>query len=268
MNATRRVLVVDDEDEFREVVVEHLRTQGFEVAEASNGLEALLRVKRLRPAFVVLDLMMPRLGGVGVLKRIRAFDPSIRVVVVTGIQDEELHRQARALGAAFILMKPVAPPDLLAALGVADPAPAEPAAPPAGPPPSPAPPGASSGRVLVVDDDPGLRTLLDEFLTLDGYRVRSVADAAAALRAIVEEVPDVVLLDIGMPGLSGVDALPAVRALAPDVKVIMVSGESSAELAQRALAYGAFDYVTKPPDLAYLKQSLETALMMRQLEAP
>jgi len=110
--------------------------------------------------------------------------------------------------------------------------------------------------------------MLEELLVMDGYGVRAVTDAVAALRALADDPPDVVLLDIGLPGLNGVDALPALRALAPDVKVIMVSGESSAELAQRALAYGAFDYVTKPPDLAYLKQSLETALMMRRLEAP
>ena len=65
----------------------------------------------------------------------------------------------------------------------------------------------------------------------------------------MEDPPDVVLLDIEMPGLAGADALIAIQAVAPAVKVIMVSGTSDAALAQRTLARGAFDYVTKPVDL-------------------
>ena len=96
--------------------------------------------------------------------------------------------------------------------------------------------------------------------------MRPVPDAAAAIAAVAADPPDVVLLDIQMPGLGGVDALAAIRAVAPDVKVIMVSGTSSGDLASRALAYGAFDYVAKPIDLAYLQRSLETAIMMKGLE--
>ena len=83
----------------------------------------------------------------------------------------------------------------------------------------------------------------------------------------MEDPPDVVLLDIEMPGLAGADALLAIRAVAPAVKVIMVSGTSDAALAQRTLAHGAFDYATKPVDLEHLAQSMETALMMKQRES-
>ncbi len=266
MNANPTVLIVDDEAELREVVAEYLEASGFAVAQAENGLEALLKIKRLRPRFVVLDLTMPRLGGVGGLKRIRTFDPAIRVIVVTGTTDEELHRQARAQGAAFVFPKPVEPSDLLAALrsgGLPTP---EPAAAPA--PPAAAGDTVAAGWVLVVDDDAEMRATLEEVVARGGHAVRTAADGAAAVRVIAEEAPDVVLLDINMPGLSGVDALPTLRALAPETKIIMVSGEHDPELAKRALAHGAFDYVTKPVDLAYLTQSLETALMMRRLETP
>ncbi len=111
-----------------------------------------------------------------------------------------------------------------------------------------------------------LREVLQEFLAEKGYDVRPAPDAAAAIAAVTAEPPDVVLLDIQMPGLGGIDALAAIRAVAPDVKVIMVSGTSSVDLASRALAYGAFDYVAKPIDLAYLQRSLETAFMMKGLE--
>ncbi|PYM64001.1 MAG: hypothetical protein DME11_15170 [Candidatus Rokuibacteriota bacterium] len=125
MSPTSRILVVDDDRDVRETVVEFLRGEGFDVVEAANGLEALVQVKRARPSGIVLDLLMPRLGGLDAIKRIRAFDRAIKVVVMTGAPDPELQRQARALGAVAVLTKPISPPDLLAPLhAAAAPAPA------------------------------------------------------------------------------------------------------------------------------------------------
>ena len=250
------------------MVSEYIRLQGFRVLEAKDGLEALLQVKRERPRAVILDLAMPRLGGIDALKRIVKFDPTITVVVVTGETDADLHRQASLLGVRAVLAKPVGLPDLLSALtGSKTPRPG--AAPTAERDPNNAPAAreASPGRVLVVDDDPAMRETLSEFVTIKGYTVRSVSSGADALRAVVEDPPDVVLLDIEMPGLPGADALIAIQAVAAAVKVIMVSGTSDAALAQRTLARGAFDYVTKPIDLEHLAQSLETAVMMKRLES-
>lgn len=264
------MLVVDDDAELRVVYSEYLRLQGFHVLEAKDGLEALLQVKRNRPRAIILDLAMPRLGGIDALKRIVKFDPTITVVVVTGETDTDLHRQASLLGVRAVLAKPVGLPDLLSALtgsntsrpGATPPTEREP-----GPAPVSAAREAPSGRVLVVDDDPAMREMLSEFATLKGYTVQSVSSGADALRAVVEDPPDVVLLDIEMPGLTGADALIAIQAVAPAVKVIMVSGTSDAALAQRTLARGAFDYATKPVDLEHLAQSVETAVMMKRLES-
>jgi len=103
-------------------------------------------------------------------------------------------------------------------------------------------------------------------LTLKGYSARSVPDAATAVREIAAAPPDVVLLDISMPGLSGIDPLPAIRALAPRAVVIMISVTEDAATAKGALAHGAFDYVVKPIDLQYLSRSIEAALLMAQPE--
>jgi DNA-binding NtrC family response regulator len=265
------VLVVDDDAEWRNVVTEYLRLHDVHVLEAKDGLEALLQVKREHPQAIVLDLAMPRLGGIDALKHIVKFDPSITVVVVTGETGTELHRQASSLGVRAILAKPVRLPDLLSAL--TGPNTTSPGAVPTtnrsldtGQVSAPRP-ASASGRVLVVDDDAAMREMLSEFATLKRYLVRSVSSGADALRAVVEDPPDVVLLDIEMPGLAGVDALIAIQAVAPTVKVIMVSGTSDVALAQRTLARGAFDYVTKPVDLEHLAQSVETAVMMKRLES-
>jgi CheY-like chemotaxis protein len=264
-----RVLIADDDADVRKVLVESFRDAGFDVLQAANGLEALLCVKRDRPDAVVLDLMMPRLGGVEALKRIHAFNPGIRALVVTGALDAELHRQATLAGAAGVFAKPVSAATLVAAL--AGPAPTPPPPPPQVASPAPAAPagtsGAPTGRVLVVDDNSEVRAMLEDVLTSLGYTTRTAADGATAVRAVLAEAPDVVLLDVYMPGLSGVGALPTIVALAPNAKVIMISGAANEDVLKRSLAFGAHDYVTKPFEISSLSRALETALAMRRLES-
>ena len=261
-----RVLIVDDDRDVRAILVESFRLSGFDVVAAANGLEALLYVKREQPDAVVLDLMMPRLGGVEALKRIRSYNPGIRVLVVTGNIDPELQRQATAAGAAGVFTKPISAATLVAAL--ADPPPsAAPAQPPEPVASKPAPgAGATTGRVLVVDDNAEVRQMLGDALTALGYQARTASDGAAAVRAVIDDAPDVVLLDVYMPGLSGVGALPTIVALAPHAKVIMISGAANEDVLKRSLAFGAHDYVTKPFEISSLSRALETALAMRRLE--
>ncbi|MBI4240404.1 MAG: response regulator [Candidatus Rokubacteria bacterium] len=265
----RTVLVADDDADEREMMGEYLRSRGFEVVEAGNGVEALVQFKQIWPTRVVLDLLMPRLGGLDAIKRIRAFDPGTTVVVVTGVEDAELERQALALGAARVLRKPVALADLVAALesGKAQPVGSADASTPAPEPSSSVSEPALAGRLLVVDDEPPVCRMLERLFTQKGYRTRWAADGAAALRAVIKEAPDVVLLDIVMPRLGGIEALTAIRAIAPGVQVIMVSGQADFEVAKRALAYGAFDYVTKPIDPGHLCMTVEAALAWKGLDA-
>src|SRR2546428_214610 len=154
----RPALVVDDDPEARKVLKDFLRLRGLAVLEARNGLEALLSVKQHRPGVVVLDLNMPRLGGLETLKRIRPFDPTIRVAVVTEDPDAAIHQQARALGATVVLIKPVD----LARLGTAldltpgDPRPIAPVTGSASLLPE-VPPRPSAPEIHIVDDDASRR---------------------------------------------------------------------------------------------------------------
>jgi type II secretory pathway predicted ATPase ExeA/ActR/RegA family two-component response regulator len=170
----RPALVVDDDPETREVLKDFLRRRGLAVLEAQNGLEALLSVKRHRPGVVVLDLNMPRLGGLEALKRIRPFDPTIRVAVVTDDRDATIHWEARALGATVVLTKPVDLAQLETALGLTppiDPVPESTSLLPE------APPRPTAAAICVVDDD-ALRR--DEAL---GVTATVGLDAALELRA-------------------------------------------------------------------------------------
>lgn len=114
--------------------------------------------------------------------------------------------------------------------------------------------------ILVVDDDPDVRSLLVDVLVDDGYAVRTAGDGVAAVKCFVEDRPDLVLLDVDMPRLRGIEALLVMRELSPAAKVIMISGKTDESEARRALALGAFDYVAKPFDLAYLSRAIEAAV--------
>jgi DNA-binding response OmpR family regulator len=255
----RVVVVVEDDADLRELYTAYLESEGFSVTQAANGLEALLQIKRVRPTSVVLDLLMPRLGGLEALRRIKAFDASILVVVVTGVEDPAIRRQALTLGASAVLEKPVTLETLRSAVIEASPS----SSPVSDAPKTVASPTRTghAGRVLVVDDEADVCTILEEFLTARDYQVRSVGDGAAALRQVIEEAPNLVLLDVDMPRLGGIEALTAIRGLAPDVKVVMISGRASRETAMRALAYGAFDYITKPFDLDHLGEVVAAAFL-------
>jgi DNA-binding NtrC family response regulator len=125
---------------------------------------------------------------------------------------------------------------------------------------------ADRASVLLIDDDESVRRLLSDFLAPLGYDVREAADATTGLRLVVAAPPDAILLDIDMPGLSGVEALPSLRALTPTSIILIVSGSTDPTVASLARGYGAFDFVTKPIDFARLGKSLETAMAIRRVQ--
>ena len=120
--------------------------------------------------------------------------------------------------------------------------------------------------VLVVDDEEGIRQALTRFLTRLGYQVRAAANAAEALEQVASSHPQVMLCDIRMPGTSGIELLPKVLALDPDLAVVMLSAIDEPRTAIDCLKLGAFDYLIKPVDLDELELSLQHALRQRQLE--
>ena len=120
---------------------------------------------------------------------------------------------------------------------------------------------APSARILVVDDEPRICSLLTDILSDQGYRVETAGDGVAALQSVVATPPDLVLLDVDLPRLRGVDTLVAIQGLAPATKVIMISGKADEGEARRALAAGAFDYIGKPFDFAYLDQAVRIAVL-------
>lgn len=116
----------------------------------------------------------------------------------------------------------------------------------------------ATGSVLVVDDEEGVRQAL-RCLLEPKWRVLSAENGERAIEIVRSEDPDVVTLDLTMPGLSGVETLTRIRDLSPDVEVVVVTGFGSFETAVEALRLRAFDYVTKPFDARRILDIVECA---------
>jgi two-component system, NtrC family, response regulator AtoC len=103
-------------------------------------------------------------------------------------------------------------------------------------------------RVLLVDDEPAIRRMLKLLLAGKGHRVAEAGDAAEALAALAQEAPEVILLDLQLPGRSGLEVLPELLAAAPAAKIVMMTAHGSIASAVEAMRTGAWDYLTKPFD--------------------
>jgi DNA-binding NtrC family response regulator len=123
----------------------------------------------------------------------------------------------------------------------------------------------TQGRVLIVDDEASVRTSLGGWFKRDGYEVKTAENATGALLALREGAFDVVLLDIKMPGMDGMDLQERIHQIDPRIAVIMITAFASVETAVRALKQGAFDYVTKPVDPDELSHLVTRAMEQRRL---
>ena len=123
---------------------------------------------------------------------------------------------------------------------------------------------ADKPRILVIDDDEQVRrVLLDLFQDL--YNCREVSSAEAGLTVLAQESFDLVISDINMGGMSGLELVPHVHSLSPDSVVLMISGQSNIETAIEAMHAGVFDYIMKPFDIRHVEAAVERALKQSQL---
>src|SRR5919204_1463513 len=124
---------------------------------------------------------------------------------------------------------------------------------------------AESATLLVADDDPGLRESLERTLTREGYRVILASDGRGALEQLQAGGIDLVVTDLKMPGLTGIEVLRAPKAIAPDVAVILLTAFGTVEEAVKAMKDGAYDFLTKPFRREQLLKLISKALERRDL---
>jgi two-component system response regulator AtoC len=120
-------------------------------------------------------------------------------------------------------------------------------------------------RVLVIDDDPGVRDYMEALISRQGYRVFAVADGEEAIRTLEATQPDLITLDVVLPGMDGLETLKQLKQRLPEVPVVMLSGHGQARNIVEAMRHGASDFLRKPFEVEELELAFHKALEKRAL---
>ena len=120
--------------------------------------------------------------------------------------------------------------------------------------------------ILIIDDEPGIRTVLSGILEDEKYNVLAAADGYAGLAAMRDNDVDLVILDVLLPNLGGIDVLKTIKEEYSDTEVIVISGHANIDIAVRAVKLGAFDFVEKPLSMDKIINLVRNALRIEDLK--
>jgi PAS domain S-box-containing protein len=239
----RRVLVVDDDDDFRGLMRVQLSHAGYDVFDARDASSALHIARTARPDVITVDLLMPGIDGWSFIDRLRqeAGLADIPVVVVSGAPDAK--RDSRLPTDVSVIAKGEGHDRLLREISLAL-------------------AGRRGASILVAEDDADLRGVLTASLTRNGHRVIAARDGAEALAAIEREHVDLLVLDLVMPNIDGFEVLAKLKEMrnGDTIPVVVVSGSDRSANELRALRLGANVYLTKPIEAAALTEEVTRLL--------
>jgi two-component system repressor protein LuxO len=248
-----RVVVVEDNPTQAELARVLVTGLGHQVRVVGTAHEALEAARAWRPAAMLLDVELPDFDGFELLRRMRAEAIGCAVIVLTANASMEAAKEAIRAGAVDYLVKPFRRDRLAEVLARAL-AERSPEAEVAAPAPEIGP------RVLVVEDNPTQAELARALLRRSGHAVRVVGSAEAALPELAAWQPDLALIDVGLPGMSGIDLLRRIAAERMPVQVIVITAHDTREGGVEAIRLGAFDYIAKPYDAQRLAVTVRNAL--------
>lgn len=258
------VLVIDDEQIICDLLRTMLSAAGYQVITASGGRQGLALFCQQRPRFTLLDLRMPDMQGIDVLREIRKVDQYASVIILTAWGTDELESQARKLGVTDFLSKSMTFDAIMASTErvLQREAPATRAASGSGT----AVPAATAeeGAILVVDDEPQIRDVLAQALTRLGYRVRAASNGPEALASVEQEKPALVILDMYMPGMNGNEVLKRLRKMMYKNAVILLTSSQDQQLLKEAWELGVLDVMGKPLDLERLALIVRLGLQVKR----
>jgi CheY-like chemotaxis protein len=257
-----KILVIDDDRMNCDLLQAVLARHGYDVRSATSGLEGLNLFRQQNPRVTILDLRMPEMDGLTVLKEIRAMDPHAPVIILGGGATEVQENQARALRVTDFVRKGLSLDVLVEGVNrvVQQPIRKE----GANNAQSASAIGDTGETVLIVDDEQLVRDLLVQFLGLRGYRALGVKDGTQALSMVDQAPPDLILLDLMLPGMSGVEVLRRLRDKHFTGAVIIVTGSYDEELLQDAWSLRPQEVISKPIDLEKLLAIIQLVLVCRE----
>jgi CheY-like chemotaxis protein len=248
--ANRHVLVVEDDKDIAELIGRHLASHGYQVSIAGRAKDALEKARTGKPSLITLDIYLPDADGFELLQQLKN-DPAtndIPVVIVSVMGDQ---REGLRLGAVDYLTKPIDPLRLLSAVNRVLQGP---------------------GKVLVVDDDRDTRDLLRTALEQRGFSVVLTSSGKRALTLARQEHPNLILLDLKLPGMDGYEVLQRLKSMpeTAEIPVVIITGSlTDDELKQqKLLSLGAARFMTKPFAVDELVYEIGVLVTNRSLVEP
>jgi DNA-binding NtrC family response regulator len=232
------ILLTDDNKEFTQNLRDILELKGYEVLTANDGFQALDTIKASPVDLVLLDIKMPVMNGLETFKKIKQITPNTPVIMLTAYALEELIKESLKEGAFACLKKPLDFDELFATIDNAIP---------------------DGSMILVVDDDEYLCQNLLDVLSQKGYRVSVAKDSISAIEKVRATVFDIMLLDMKLPPLNGLETYLMIRRLCPNIVAVIITGflPEMEEMINIIKKSGAYALLEKPINIDKLLSLIE-----------
>ncbi|MCI0482434.1 MAG: response regulator, partial [Candidatus Dadabacteria bacterium] len=260
-----KILVVDDDPAIREYLKETLELTGQTVIAVSSGYDAIDYVRDHGVDLAYIDVVMPGIDGYETLKKMRDIDPKISAVILSGNAVERLSESTLKKGVYASITKPVTIEqieEINKAYEMVK---------------GPIefiydnPHGLDTERlkastILIADDEEEIIKIVTECLKGEGFtHLETARDGQDAITRFNKVRHDLVVVDIMMPRISGIEVLRHVKAISPESEVIIITGNADKSSAITAVRLGAYDYIEKPFDLDSLARIVTRAVERRML---
>lgn len=234
------VLIVDDDIEMTETLSDILEDMGHYVEVANDGFRAIEMVKTRAFDVILMDIKMPGISGVETYKEIKKVQPETMVMMMTAHSAKDLVAEALREGAYGVLYKPIDIKKLVEFIGRIK----------------------EGALIMIVDDDLSTCEVLKDVLREKGYSISSASSGEEAVRKVQEESFDIVVIDIKMPVMNGLEVYLALKEIRPEIKVIMMTGyrQEVKDLVKEAIKLNAYPCIYKPFDVEKMLKLVEELL--------
>lgn len=243
MEKRANILIVDDNISLAKTMSLILKRKGYEATTAPDGLVAIKRIKERPFDLIFMDIKMPLMDGVQIYRKIKKIRPETIVIMMTAYAVENLVAQALKEGAYGIIYKPL---DIEKMISLIEKSRKK----------------KQGALILIVDDDPGTCTTLKNILLKKGYRISIAHDGEEAVTMTQEKTYDIILIDLKLPTINGLEVYLKIKEIDPKLVAIMMTGycKEMTDLVEEALNNDAYTCIFKPLDIEKLLMLVEEIL--------
>jgi len=238
MNNQASILIVDDDLGMGETLSDIMKDKGYRSVIASDGYEAIQKVKEMDFDVILMDIRMPGMNGVETFKQIKSIQPGTAVVMMTAYAVDNLVREAQREGVCNVIHKPF---DMESVLGLIE--------------------GVKEGEhILVVDDDPRTCATFKDVLEARGYQVSAASSGEEAIEIVRENRYDVIFIEMKLPAMDGLQTYLAIREANPQTVAVMMTSyyREASDLVVEALMKDAYTCLYKPFSVEEMVKLVDT----------